>query len=117
MSKFEEFLLEAQFLDLSVVQNPTKQLSTRELARAVRMAIAAEHEAVHLYELISDRTKNNKAKDILQDIANEEKVHVGELEALLASIDPDDVEKREEGEEEADIKKESFNQTIESFLK
>jgi rubrerythrin len=94
-------LNEAQFMDLGVVQGLSRTLNDRELSRAIRMAISAEHEAVHLYELIADKSKSSKVKKLMQDIADEEKVHVGELENLLALSDKDDPSKRKEGNKEA----------------
>lgn len=69
-------------------QMPTP-LTNREISRALRLSIAAELDAIHLYELIADSSKDNNVKKVLQDIANEEKVHVGELQELLKSFDPD----------------------------
>jgi rubrerythrin len=94
-------ITEAQFMDLSVVKNNDGPLDNREMARALRMAIAAEHEAVHLYELIADKSTDKKIKKVMQDIADEEKVHVGEIEVILASVDSDNPEKRAEGRDEA----------------
>ena len=62
---------------------PTKRIDTRELTRALRLSLAAEEEAVHLYEALADATNNKLAKTVLQDIADEEKVHVGEFQRLL----------------------------------
>jgi rubrerythrin len=90
----------AQFIDPFPGMKPGEKLGARELARAIRQAIAAEHEAVHLYEAVADATDNAKAKDILQDIANEEKVHIGELQGLLESVQPDEKEHVDEGRDE-----------------
>jgi rubrerythrin len=76
------------------------RLGKRELTRAVRDAIIEEQKAIKHYETVADSTENRRASQILQDIADEEKVHVGELEALLEELDPQDEEFREEGEEE-----------------
>lgn len=92
----------AQFIDPFPGMTPGDKLDERELARAIRQAIAAEHEAVHLYEAIADATDDERAKEILQDIADEEKVHVGELMELLEKIQKDDKELVEEGREEAE---------------
>ena len=37
---------------------------------------------------------------IIQDIANEEKVHVGELQSILYNLDPDELKKEREGRKE-----------------
>lgn len=78
-----------------------KPMDDRELQRSIRIAVAAEHDASHLYELIADSTNNKKAKDLLQDIANEEKVHIGELEQLLTILDKNNNTLVEKGKREA----------------
>lgn len=62
---------------------PGRKLTVRELTRAIRMALAAEEEAVHLYEALADATDSALAKAVLQDIANEERVHAGEFQQVL----------------------------------
>jgi rubrerythrin len=92
---------EAQFIDLSAVTKK-KVLDERELLRAIRMGLAAEEEAVHLYELIADSTKNEKVKRVMQSVADEEKVHVGEFQKLLKDLDPNEEKLLKDGEEEAE---------------
>ena len=65
-------------------------LNDRELTRALRDAIIAEEGAINQYETIADSTDNEKVKEVLNDIAGEEKVHVGELQALLKTLLPDE---------------------------
>jgi len=65
---------------------PNKKMSQEELIRAIRLDIAAEHEAVHAYMAHADATSNTFAKKILIDIANDERVHVGVLTHLLNTI-------------------------------
>jgi len=62
---------------------PDRKMSKRELTRAIRLTLAAEEEAVHLYEALADATDNSLAKAVLQDIADEERVHAGEFQRLL----------------------------------
>ena len=62
---------------------PGRKLTKRELARAIRLSLSAEEEAVHLYEAVGDATDEALAKAVLQEISDEEKVHVGELQRLL----------------------------------
>ena len=61
-------------------------LSERELTRAIRDAIISENGAIMQYETIADSTDNAKVKQVLQNIANEELVHVGELMQLLSDL-------------------------------
>jgi len=77
-------------------------LTERELTRAIRDAIIAEEGAINQYETIADSTTDMVARGILQDIADEERVHVGELQRLLTILIPDEQEKLDEGAEEVD---------------
>ena len=79
---------------------PSRKLSERELTRALRLSVAAEEEAIHLYEALADATDNKLAKKVLQDIANEEKVHAGEFKRLLGILLKDEDKWLEEGAEE-----------------
>jgi rubrerythrin len=55
----------------------------------LRQAIVAEFDAVSLYEQMSRSAKNPRVKKLLLDIAQEEKVHIGELEGMLETLDPE----------------------------
>lgn len=92
----------AQFLDPSVVRAEEKKLNGRELARAIRQSIAAEEEAIHLYEFFADVSEMEEARKVFQDIADEEKVHVGEFQALLNHLMADEEGFLEEGANEVD---------------
>ncbi len=54
-----------------------RKLTKEELIRAIRLNIAAEHEAVHLYMAHADATDDQFARKVLTDIANEEREHIG----------------------------------------
>ncbi|MBN2209570.1 MAG: Rubrerythrin [Candidatus Coatesbacteria bacterium] len=69
---------------------PGRKLTDSELLRAIRLTLAAEEEAVHLYESIADVTENKLAKEVLHDIANEERVHAGEFQRLINILSPDE---------------------------
>ncbi len=62
---------------------PERKLTEGELVRAIRLDIAAEHEAVHLYMAHAEATDNPVARQVLIDVANEEREHIGEFERLL----------------------------------
>ena len=83
---------------------PGRMMSDRELARAIRLNIAAELEAVHLYEAHADATTNELARKVLQDVANEERVHIGEFLRLLNILLPDEQNFLSEGADEVDEK-------------
>lgn len=90
--------------NLEVVKTPEK-FTDRELTRAIRDAIIAEEGAIKQYETVVDAANNELAKKILTSIANEERVHCGELQKLLNDMLPDEVEKLEEGAQEVEDEK------------
>jgi len=89
------------FSSIAPLLGPGKKLTPEEIARACRLSISAEHDAVHLYELIADAVDEKVAK-VFRDIAREEKVHVGEFSRLLKEYDPEDKEALEKGTKEVE---------------
>ncbi len=81
---------------------PDRKLTNEELVRAIRLNLAAEHEAVHLYMAHADATDHPLAKKVLIDIANEERVHAGEFERLLEILTGDEDRWLAEGRGEVD---------------
>jgi rubrerythrin len=81
---------------------PESKLTHEELVRAIRLNVAAEHEAIHLYMAHAEATDHPLAKKVLVDIANEERVHVGEFERLLEILTGDEDKWVAEGREEVD---------------
>ncbi len=79
---------------------PSRKMTDAELARAIRLDIAAELEAVHLYQAHADATDNKLAKKVLNDIADEERVHAGEFQRLLNILVPDEEKLLAQGAEE-----------------
>jgi rubrerythrin len=88
------------FLDPFVGVTPDRKLTDRELARALRLSLAAEEEAIHLYEALADATDNKLAAAVLQDIANEEREHAGEFQRLLNILLSDEEKLMQNGAEE-----------------
>jgi len=79
-----------------------RKLTREELVRAIRFMIAAEYEAIQLYQQTAESTDNELAKEVLIDIANEEKEHAGEFLRLLHEVDPEEEEFYKEGYEEVE---------------
>ncbi len=79
---------------------PGRKMTDSELARAIRLDLAAEEEAVHLYQAHADATDNELAKKVLLDIANEERVHAGEFQRLINILLKDEEQFLAEGAEE-----------------
>ncbi len=79
-----------------------KPLTHEELVRSIRFMIAAEYEAIQLYTQLAESTNNKLAKEVLIDIANEEKVHAGEFLRLLKELAPDEEEFYKAGAQEVE---------------
>ncbi|MCJ7796645.1 MAG: rubrerythrin [Thermoleophilia bacterium] len=79
-----------------------RKMTKSELVRAIRQNIAAEHEAVHLYLAHADATDDELAKKVLSEIADEERVHIGEFMELLRRLAPEEAKFLEEGREEVE---------------
>lgn len=87
---------------------PERGMTHDELIRALRLDLAAEHEAVHTYMAHAHATDNPLAKAVLIDIANEERVHVGEFARLIAILAGDEEKFMAEGAAEVDAMIASF---------
>jgi len=89
-----------EFTDPFSGKVPERKLTKEELIRAIRLNIAAEHEAIHLYMAHAEATDHPLAKEVLIDVANEEREHVGEFMQLLEILTGDEVEWVATGREE-----------------
>lgn len=89
-----------EFLNPFSGKVPDRKLTSEELVRAIRLALAAEHEAIHLYMAHAEATDHPLAKKVLIDIANEERVHAGEFTRLLEILTGDEDKWLAEGAEE-----------------
>jgi len=85
-------------IDLSKV---SKENLDKEILRA---GIIAEMDAISLYEQMAELTDKKDVKEMLLDIAKEEKTHVGEFEHLLVRYDTEHRQELEEGGKEAEEK-------------
>jgi rubrerythrin len=79
-----------------------RKLTDEELVRAIRFMVAAEYEAIQLYMQLAESTDNKLAIEVLEDIADEERVHAGEFLRLLHELDPDEQKFYTEGAEEVE---------------
>ncbi|MDD3407944.1 MAG: ferritin family protein [Methanomicrobium sp.] len=84
-----------------------RKLTDAELIRAIRFMVSAEYEAIQLYMQLAESTDNKLAKEVLIDIADEERVHAGEFLRLLYELAPDEEKFYKEGfgEVEEEIEK------------
>jgi rubrerythrin len=89
-------MLEKEPIKLEKVE---KKFLDREI---LRLAIIAELDAVTLYEQLAATTDDEAIRDVLLDVAKEEKTHVGEFQTLLLRIDPEQVEELKNGKKEVE---------------
>lgn len=79
-----------------------RKLTKEELIRAIRFLVAAEYEAVQLYMQLAESTDDKLSKEVLIDIADEERVHAGEFLTLLKELAPDEEKFYTKGAEEVE---------------
>lgn len=91
-----------EFCNPFTVMKGERKLTKTELVRAIRFMVAAEYEAIQLYQQTAESTDNRLAKEVLLDIANEEKEHAGEFLRLLRELDPDEEKFYQEGYREVE---------------
>jgi len=81
---------------------PGRTMTKEELVRALRLDLAAEHEAVHTYLAHADATDDPLTKAVPADIADEERVHAGEFARLIAILTSDEDDFLAQGKAEVD---------------
>ena len=81
------------------IEEVEKKILDREILRA---AMIAELDAISLYEQLAAVTENENLRNVLLDIAKEEKTHFGEFQALLLKEDVEQAEELEKGKEEVE---------------
>lgn len=65
-----------------------RKMTDTELARAIRLDLESELDAINLYAAHIDATDNEDAKRVLRHIMNEEKEHATLFYELLKRLDP-----------------------------
>ncbi len=81
---------------------PDRMMTHEELVRAMRLNVAAEEEATFVYMAHAEATDHPLAKKVLIDIANEERVHIGEFNRLIQILTGDEEKFLAEGAAEVD---------------
>ena len=71
-------------------------------AEIARLGIIAELDAINLYEQMANLASDPGLKKVLEDIANEEKTHVGEFLEMLKKLDPRQIEELGKGKKEVE---------------
>jgi len=91
MKKFKEVINE-DHVDV-------KDMSDVQLCRK---GMVEEIKAINLYEQMAAQATDARVRELLLDIAEEEKVHMVEFEELMERLDPSWEEVEEEGEQESE---------------
>lgn len=77
-----------------------RKFDNARLALEIRQRISEENDAINSYLSLVLHVTDRKIIGVIKDIADEEKVHVGELQEILYMLDPSEKSKEKEGREE-----------------
>jgi len=81
--------------------DPAKdKLDSSDIIDTIRLAIIAELDAISFYLQVARRVEDDAVRKIFEDVAREEKTHVGEFLALLKRLDPEQAKELEKGFQE-----------------
>jgi rubrerythrin len=64
-----------------------EEMNKIETINGIRLDLEKEQDAISTYTSQASKTKDKRVKKVLLDIADEERVHVGELTKLLSILD------------------------------
>ncbi|MDD1671627.1 MAG: rubrerythrin [Methanomicrobiales archaeon] len=78
------------FATAFTVKASDRPLSGNEMVRAIRLCVADEYEAIQVYTQLAESITDERARAVLLDIADEERVHAGEFLRLLKILTPDE---------------------------
>ena len=95
---------------------PTGDLDVHEIVRALRLDVAAEQDAVNLYSAQADRIAHPKVKNSLLSIADEERVHTGELVRLIEFLNPSESQLLKEGAAEVEEREKIEHQACVDYM-
>ena len=76
--------------------NVPRMMTSSELVAALRVDIAAEIEAINIYEAHANATDNEEARRVLAHVIAEEKEHLAEFLEMVKRLDPEQVSYLEE---------------------
>ncbi|MFA6096049.1 MAG: ferritin family protein [Candidatus Paceibacterota bacterium] len=86
---------------MSQIPDGSKKVAKEDINKEIlRVGMIAELDAINLYEQLAAVTDSKIIKEILLDIAREEKTHMGEFQTLLLRDDLEQVVEPEKGKKE-----------------
>jgi len=77
------------------------KLGREGAAEALRLAIMAELDAINLYLQLARSIEDVRLRKLFEDVAREEKTHLGEFLEALKRLDPEQARELEAGAREA----------------
>lgn len=86
--------------DVMALKGP--KLTNTELIRAIRCCIAEEIHAAEVYQKLAESINDRAAAQILNSVADEELVHIGEFLRLVTELSSKDEKLYQVGEQEAE---------------
>jgi rubrerythrin len=90
---------------LSKIPVGLKKVPEEDIDKEIlRAGIIAEIDTVNLYEQMAALTDNENIKEVLMDVAKEEKTHIGEFQAFLLRLDIQQKQELEAGGKEVEEK-------------
>jgi rubrerythrin len=88
---------------LSQIPTDLKKVGKKDLDKEIlRLAVIAELDAINLYEQMANITESASLKEVLLEIAREEKTHVGEFQTMLLKEDREQEKELAAGRAEVD---------------
>ena len=88
---------------LSQIPTDLNKVDKKDLDKEIlRLAVIAELDAINLYEQMANMTENANLKEVLLEVAREEKTHVGEFQAMLLKADREQEKELAAGRDEVD---------------
>ncbi|MDD1716257.1 MAG: rubrerythrin [Methanolinea sp.] len=82
--------------------NSDRNLTHSELVRAIRLMVTDEYEAIQVYTQLAESIDHPLAREVLLDIADEERVHAGEFLRLLQELAPEEADFYAQGAREVE---------------
>jgi rubrerythrin len=94
------------------VATTAKQFSLQELQQAIRADIAGELEAIIGYEAHAMSCNDERVKQILTQIADDEKKHVGQLQQVLHMLNPREKQMFDQGQNKIMQQSQNLSQSM-----
>lgn len=74
-----------------------EMMTDADIAVAIRSMISAEYDAIKLYTQFAETIDNDLVKQVLLSVIEEERIHAGEFQKLLFTLDPKEKELYDQG--------------------